>query len=69
MIDPMYTQSNAHHSDKNLFKNYGVPSNIVMDGDWEQVMGKFKKACQDATVQVQQLKYNIPWENRTEGAV
>ena len=40
-----------------------------MDGDREQVMGKFKAACQDATVQVQKLKYNAPWANRAEGEV
>ena len=28
----MSTKSNAHHSDKKLFKNDGVPSKIVMDG-------------------------------------
>ena len=39
-----------------------------MDGAREQIMGKFKEACQDATVQVQQLKYNTPWANRAEGA-
>ena len=31
-------------------------------------MGKFKEACQYATVKVQQLKYNTPWANRAEGA-
>ena len=65
----MSTKSNAHHSDKKLFKNDGVPSKIVMDGAREQIMGKFKEACQDATVQVQQLEYNTPWANRAEGAV
>ena len=40
-----------------------------MDGDREQIVGKFKEACQDATVQVQQLEYNNPWSNRGECAV
>ena len=40
-----------------------------MDGAREQVMGKFKEACQDAMVQVQKLEYNNPWANRAEGAV
>ena len=40
-----------------------------MDGSRDQVMGKFKDACQYATVQSQQLKYNTPWTNRAEGAV
>ena len=52
----MSTESNAQHSANKLFKNDSVPSNIVMDGAREQVMGKFKEACQDATVQVHQLK-------------
>ena len=64
----MSTKRQAHHSTKKLFKNNGLTSKIVMDGAWQQVMGKFKEACQDATVQVQQLKYNTPWENRAEGA-
>ena len=38
-------------------KNDGVPSKIVVDGAREQIMGKFKEACQDATVQVQKLEY------------
>ena len=32
-------------------------------------MGKFKEDCRDTSVQVQQLKYNTPWANRSEGAV
>ena len=40
-----------------------------MDGAREQIMGKFEEACQDATFQVQQLKYNTPWANRAKGAV
>ena len=31
-------------------------------------MCKFKEACQDETVQVQQLEYNTPWANRAEDA-
>ena len=68
-IDPMYTKIHSHHSAKKLFINYGVPSKIVMDGAREQIIGKFKEACQDATVQVQQLEYNTPWSNIAEGEV
>ena len=52
-----------------MLKNEVMPSKIVMDGAREQIMGKFKEACQDATVQVQQLEYNTPWANRAEDAV
>ena len=65
----MSTKIHAHYSDKKLFKNDGVPSKIVMDGAREQIMSKFKEACPDATVQVQQLEYNTPWANRADGAV
>ena len=65
----MSTISHAHHSNKKIFKNGGVPSKIVMNGAREQIMGKFKEARQGATVQVQQLKYNTLWANRAEGAV
>ena len=65
----MSSKSQAHHSAKKLFKNDGVPSKIVMDGAREQTMGNFSKACQDATVLVQQLEFNTPWANRAEGAV
>ena len=68
-IDPMYTKIHAHHSAKKLFNNDGVPSKIVMDGARDKIMGKFKEACQDTTVQVQQLEYNTPWANRAEYAV
>ena len=65
----MSTKSNAHHSAKNMFNKNGVPSKIVMDGSKEQVMGKLMEDFQYATVQVQQLEYNTPWANRSEGAV
>ena len=68
-IDPMSTKIHSRHSARKLFKNYGVPSNIVMDGAREKIMGKFKEAFQDATVQVQQLEYNTPCGNRSECAV
>ena len=68
-IEPMYTKSNAHNSAQKLFNNDGVPSKIVMDCAREQVMGKFKEACQDIRVQVQQIEYKTTWENRAEGAV
>ena len=55
-INPISTKSNAHHSSKNMFKNDGVSSKIVMDGAREKIMGKFKEAFQYAMVQVQQLK-------------
>ena len=68
-IDPMLTKRNAHHLAKKLFKNNYVSSKIVMDRGRYQFMGKFKEACQDATVQVHQLEYNTPRENRAEDAV
>ena len=66
-IEPMSTKRNAHHSAKKLFKNDGVPSKLVMDGAREHIMGKFKESCQDSTYQVQQLEYNTPCANRSEG--
>ena len=68
-IDLMSNKSNAHHLAKNLFNKYSLPSKIVMDSAREQVIWKFKEACQDATVQVQQLEYNTTRANRAEGAV
>ena len=65
----MSTKRHAHHSAKKLFKNDGVSSNIAMKGAMEKIMGKFKEACQDSIVQVQQLEYNTPWANIAEGAV
>ena len=65
----MYTKIHAHHSANKLFKNDGVHAKIVIDGAREQIVCKFKEACQDTTVQVQLLEYNNPWENRAEGAV
>ena len=68
-IDPMSTKIHTNHSAKKMFKKNAVPSKIVMDGAREQIMGKFKEACQDETVQVQQLEYNTPWAKRSEGEV
>ena len=67
-INPISTKINANHSAKKIFKNDGVPSKVAMDGAREQVMGKFKKACEDATFQVQHLEYSNSWTNRAEGA-
>ena len=52
----MSTKIHAHHSAKKLFKNDGVLSKIVVEGAREQIMGKFKEACQDATIQLQQIE-------------
>ena len=57
----MSTKSHVHYSAKNMVKNDGVPSKVVMDSARDQVMGKSKEACQDAAFQVQQLEYNTPW--------
>ena len=65
----MSTKRYAHNSAKNMFKNDGVTSKIVMDSAREQIVGKFKEAHQDATVQVQQLEYNNHLAKRAEGAV
>ena len=54
-IDPMSTKSHANYSAKKLYKNDGVTSKIVMHGARDQIIGKFKEACQDSTVRVQQL--------------
>ena len=68
-IDPISTKSHAHNLAKKLFNNDGVPSKIVIDGAREQILVKSKEACQDATVQLQHIEYNTPWDNRAEGAV
>ena len=52
----MSTKRHTHHSSKNMFKNDGVTSKIVMDGAREKIVGKFKDGCQDKTVQVHQLE-------------
>ena len=52
----MSTKRHAHHSAKKLFESDGVPSKIVVDGATEKSVGRFKEACQDATVKVQQLE-------------
>ena len=65
----MQSKSHAHHSAKKLFKNDGVPSNIVIDGARDQTLGKFKEHYNDTGVLVQKLVFNNPWANRAEGVV
>ena len=55
-IDPMSTKNHAHHSANRIFNNNGVTSKKVVDSAREQIMGKFKEACQDAMIQVHQRK-------------
>jgi len=48
----MSSVNKAHHSANKLFKNDVVHPKIVMDGAHEQVLGKFRDACNDTAVMI-----------------
>ena len=54
---------------KKLFKDDGIPNEIVMGGARERVMVDFNKTCNDAFVEVQQLNFSTPWAALVEGSV
>ena len=42
---------------------------MVMDGALEQVQGKFRRKCRQATVHVKQTEPHTPWSNAAESAI
>ena len=52
-----------------MFKDDGLPENMICNGTPEQVSGEAARLCQLADCTVQQLKRGTPRSNRAEGNI
>ena len=49
---PLQSKSEAHLALSTLFKNDGVPNDLILDGSKEQTAGDFKRKCREADVHI-----------------
>ena len=52
----MKRKGNAHENLYLVFKKYGVPPNMVMDGSKKQTLGSFRKKYQEANCHIKQTE-------------
>ena len=65
----MRSESEAHHTVSKLFKDVGVPNQMVMDNAKTQIMGKFRKKTKEADCQIRQTEPYTPFSNAAESAI
>ena len=68
-MKPMKLRSELPQVLNSVFKEDGVPENLICDGAPEQVSGKAARLCQLSDCTIQQLERGTPWSNRAEGHV
>ena len=66
---PMTSESEAHHTVSQLFKDIGVPDKMVMDNAKTQIHGQFRKKLKDADCQVRSIEPHTPFSNAAEAAI
>ena len=66
---PIARKGDAHHTLDILFKNDGVPPDMVMDGSKEQTLGPFAKKLRDAGCHKRQIEPHSPWMNAAESQI
>ena len=66
---PMKTERGAHHTLSLLFKDVGVPNQMVMDGAKTQTLGKFHCKARETDCRVKQTEPYRPFSNTAEGAI
>ena len=64
--DPMVAERDLHKSLKALFKEVGVPSPLIADGERAQIQKKSRRVCEEAHCKVIELEKNTPASNRAE---
>ena len=65
----MKAEREAHHTLSLLFKDVGIPNQMVMDGAKTQTLGEFCRKARDADCRVKQTKPYSPFSNAAEGAI
>ena len=68
-VFPMANKSDAHEALSLLFHRDGAPPEMVMDGAREQIYGKFKMKCREASVYVKQIEPHSPWQDAAENVI
>ena len=66
---PMEKKSLGHEGASLLFKQDGVPINMILDGAREQIGGEFKRKCQEADCRIKQLEPYSQWGNAAEASI
>ena len=60
------SEKQNHLAFKNLFKTYGVPRIMIMDGAKSQIEGETRKVCELAGCTIQELEKGTPASNQAE---
>ena len=66
---PMEAERDLHLAFKYVFKEYGVPESMIVDGAKSQVQGKTKELCNMAQCEIRELEKDTPAANRAERAI
>ena len=67
--DMMRREKDIHLSVKSLFKDIGVPSKLIVDGDRAQVLGKTRDLCNLSRCDIIELEKDTPESNRAERCI
>ena len=65
----MKRKGDSHESLSLFFNRDGVPPKMVMYGSKEQTLGSFRKKCQEADVNINQIYTYYPWKLQAEGGI
>ena len=63
----MAKKGGAYEALSLLFKRYGVPPNMIVDGLKEQTLGDFKRKVAEAGCHLRKMKPEPPWQIAVEG--
>ena len=62
----MKKKSEAPEAVALLFRQNGVPNNMIVDGSMESTQGGFKKKCREVDCRLKQLETASQWGNAAE---
>jgi len=68
-VNAMEMKRDVPKAVKHLFKEVGVPPNLICNPVPEQVKGDTRKLCEEANCTIRQLEKGTRWANPAEGAV
>ena len=63
---PCVKKSHTHEGFSLIFKRYGVPNEMVIDGSKEQSLGEFKRKCRECSCHIKQIEPYSHWCNSCE---
>ena len=65
----MRLKKHAHETLYLIFKQDGVPPEIVVDNSEEQTLGKFARICREADCHLVTTEPYSPWMQAAEGCI